>query len=231
MNLIHHYVELIAALCGSFYWFKTRDRRTLPFIWYLWLTVTVETLALYPYFYDIDNWFFNYLENSVMKRNTWLYNLYSILGLILVGLFFYRHIHHRLSKNIIALSVAVSTVFTIIYFIVSGNFFKMTLPYDMAVQTVAIFIIVLFYYRELLQSDKILDFYKSHIFYIGSAFMLWNICLTPLFIFDGYFNPSNTEFNQFRLNVLLVSNLLLYVCYSFAFLNTLYHKNRLVLRK
>ena len=146
-------------------------------------------------------------------------------------MFFKRQVASASAKKIISISVVSANLIIVSYFLISGNFFKMMLPYDTALQTLAIFIIVMLYYRELLRSKDVLVFYKSHVFYIASALLLWNICLTPLFIFDGYYIKLNKEFIAFRFDVLLISNVLLYSCYTFAFFFTLFHKNKLVLSK
>ncbi len=90
-------------------------------------------------------------------------------------------------KNVITAIVVVSTVFVVIYFLVTMRFFRKTIPYDFTIQTFAVFIFVMLYFRELIKSDELLEFYKSHLFYISLGLMLWYLCLTPLFIFDRIF--------------------------------------------
>jgi hypothetical protein len=230
---IHHYFELAAALAGSYYWLKTKDERIRPFIWYLWLTISVETIALYPMImqYNFDLPWFIWLKNSPICRNTWLYNIYGFVGLILLGWFYRNHVNNRLSKKVIVFTVVLCSVFALLYYAISGRFFEMYLPYEDAFRTFAILIFVLLYFRELLNSEKFLEFYKSHMFYISIALMLWNICVTPLFIFDGYYKAINKEFVEFRRLFLAIANVLLYTCYVFSFLFSLYHKKQLVLKK
>ncbi len=230
VDLIFHYFELAAALAGSYYWLKTNDESVRPFVWYLWFTVIVETLAMYTYLYDnIDNSFINWIDNSVFHGNTWLYNIYNSVSLILIGMFMISNTKNETSHKIIKVIVLVCSLFTVFYFFITGEFFVMALPYDLAVQTFAIFIMVLLYLQELIQSEQILDFYKSHVFYISLALLLWHICLTPLFIFDGYYRAVNKEFIAFRTIFLDTFNILLYSCYVFAFLYSLFHKRKLVM--
>jgi signal transduction histidine kinase len=205
MDLIIHYFELAAALAGSYYWLKTKDPKTRPFIWYLWFTITIETVALYSYIMlnNYDNAVFIWLKNSGFCRNTWLYNIYGFVGLILIGLFYIQQIEHAGSKRIIRGIVITCSAFAVFYFILSGRFFETYLPYDDAVRTFAIFTFVLLYLRQLLNSDRLLEFYKSHVFYISIGLMLWNICITPLFIFDGYHRAINTEFVVFQKKIFI----------------------------
>lgn len=230
LDLLFHYFELAAALAGSYYWLKTKDESVRPFVWYLWFTVVVETLAMYTYLYNnFDNSFINWIENSIFFRNIWLYNIYYAVSLVLIGMFMIRNTKNDTSHKIIKIIVVVCSLFTISYFSISGKFFEMELPYDLAVQTFSIFIMVLLYLRELMQSEQILDFYKSHVFYISLGLLLWHICLTPLFIFDDYYDAINLEFGAFRTIFLDTFNIILYSCYVFAFLYSLYHKRNLVM--
>ncbi|WP_296382855.1 hypothetical protein [Winogradskyella sp.] len=231
-QMLFHYLELVAALSGSYYWLKTKDNSVKPFVWYLWFTVFVETLSMYTYLYEyFDTPLINWIENSVFFRNTWLYNIYNFVSLILIGMFVIRNIDNSTSQKIIKLIIIACSIFSIWFFVLTGEFFIMSIPYDLAVQTFAIFIMVLLYLRELIQSEQFLDFYKSHVFYISLAIMLWHICLTPLFIFDEYYRFGNDDFIAFRGIFLDTFNILLYSCYTFAFLYSLFHKRKLVMSK
>lgn len=232
-HLITNLFELIAAISASYYWIRTRDKAVKPFVWLLWLTVIVETLGLYGFIMqnNYDNEYFIKLKNSVFCENRWLYNIYTFVMLILLGYFYVNHLSKKKPKIIVVAIVCASSIFSISYYIVTDGFFLKSIPYDFAIQTLAIFIFVMFYLNELLRSDKILDFYKSYVFYISIAVLLWHLCLMPLFIFDAYFYAINTEFVQFRSQYLLISNILLYSCLTFSFLFSLFHKGKLVTKK
>ena len=230
-SFITHLIELIAALSGSYYWLKTKDHSVRPFVWLLWLTVFIETVAMYPHLYGhLDNVYLNWIENSVIVRNVWLYNIYNFFSLILIGVFIIRNTKRLASHKIIRIIIIVYSLFTICYFLITESFFLMSLPYDLVIQTFAIFIILLLYLGELMTSNQILYFYKSHVFYLISAISFWYICLTPLFIFDSYYTSLNEDFILFRGRFLFISNILLYSCYTFAFLYSLWHKRQLVMR-
>ena len=119
-----HIIELIAALAGTYYYFKTMDGQMRLFVWYLWFIVFIETLGMYSYFlhsnYDYE-WFI-WLKNSVICSNIWLYNIFSFVCILIYGRFFLGIITHKLSKIIIKLSVILYSIFTSIYFLVSDTF-------------------------------------------------------------------------------------------------------------
>lgn len=221
-----HIIELIAALAGTYYYFKTMDGQMRLFVWYLWFIVFIETLGMYSYFlhsnYDYE-WFI-WLKNSVICSNIWLYNIFSFVCILIYGRFFLGIITHKLSKIIIKLSVILYSIFTSIYFLVSDTFFQKSLPYDAILGAFIVFVFVMLYYKYLLSSDKILLFYREPIFYISSGLLLFYLCTTPIFIFDGYFYEINKDYLQFRYLYMLIVNMFLYSCYTFAFLYTIQFK-------
>ena len=232
-HLTTNLFELIAALSASYYWYNTKDTKIKPIVWLLWLTVAVETFGLYGYILEnnYDNKVFIWIKNSNFCQNRWLFNIYSFLAVIFLGLFYKRNLNDQISKRVVIIIITVSSLFTITYFSVTNGFFVKSIPYDSAFQTLVVFIFVMLYFRELIKSDKILEFYKSHVFYISSGLLLWYLGITPLFIFDAYFYDVNSNFVEFRSLYLLIANILLYSCYTFAFIYSLYHKEKLVLKK
>lgn len=228
-DFLFHLLELVAALTGSFYWLKTADDSIRPFVWYLWFIVFVETLAMYPYLYDImDNSIINSIENSKFRRNSWLYNLYNPVTVFLIGRFMISNTNTTFSHRIIKYLVFCYALFCLGFFLIRGDFFEMGIPYDSVISTFVIFIMVMLYLRELMKSNDILNFYKSPVFYVTIALLLWYICLTPLFIFNAFYLKINKEFISFRSSFLDTSNIILYSWYTFAFLYTLRFKKKLV---
>jgi len=230
--LIIHIVELLAALAGSYYWLKTKDQTIRPFVWYLWFVVFIETIGMYTYLYDyVDNPIINWLEHSFMRRNTWLYNIYDLVSLLLIWMFMKRNIKVSFSHKVINITVFLCIGIIILYFFFSGNFFVTTIDYAFAIATFAIFTMALIYLWELVRSDQILSFYKDHVFYIIIAMVLFYICITPMLLFQEYYLEINKSFIQFRELLLTISNIILYSCYIFAFFYSLHHKKKLELQK
>ena len=230
--LIIHIVELLAALAGSYYWLKTKDQTIRPFIWNLWFVVLTETIALYPYLYgNVDNALINWLEHSFMRRNTWLYNIFQFVFLLLFWMFMKRNIKFSFSHRVINITVFLCIGIIILYFLFSGNFFKTTADYPFAISTFAIFTMAIIYLWELVRSDQILSFYKNHVFYIIIATVLFYICITPMLLFQEYYLERNKSFIKFRELLLTISNIILYSCYVFAFFYSLHHKKKLELQK
>jgi hypothetical protein len=230
---ITNIAELVAALSASYYWFKTKDLSVRYFMWLLWLTVFVETLGLYGFVLqnNYDNAVFIKLKNSVFCENRWLYNIYAFVGFIFLGLFYRKNLKTSASKKIVTFLIVLNSLFSIVYFSITNGFFVKSIPYDVAFQAFGVFVFVMLYLLELTRSDKILQFYKSYLFYISLGLLLWYLCITPLFIFDAYFYQINTGFVKFRNLYLLIANILLYSCYTFAFIYSSQYKEKLAQNK
>ena len=225
-DFIFHIAELIAALAGSYFYLKTRNKLIKPFVWYLWVVVIVETFGMYGFLLlnNYDNEIFISIKNSVWCYNRWLYNVYEFISVILFGIYFRNILNRESDKMVVKVSVIIYSIFTIVYFIISDGFFIKSIPFNFLLQTFLVFVFVMLYYRQLLKSDEILIFYKSAIFYINLGLMLWFLTVSPLFIFDGYFYTINQDFIEFRKMYLFIANLLLYSCYTFGFLYSLQFK-------
>lgn len=217
---ITHLVEIIAAITGSMYVYKSRDKVSRLFVYYLWITVIVENLALYARFMrnNYDNELFILIKNSSFCTNHWLYNIRSLIIIVILGEYFRRLITKTNYKKSIKYLVIIYLSFSIFYYAFSDAFFYNGIPYDFMLRTFIIVFFVCLYYLELLKSDKILNFHKSKHFYICTTLLLWSLVVTPLFIFSDYYRLSNPNFIYFRQFILLCSNIIMYLCFTIVFL-------------
>lgn len=218
-SLITKSVELIAAIAGTIYIRKNKNSVLKIFVLYLWLTFFTELIAMYTYIlqnnYDYQ-WFIN-IKNSYFCYNRWLYNIYGFLAIGLIGLFYSNLMTSHLFKTIIRIVFIAYSLFAFVFFTFTDAFFLRTLPYGLIFGTAVICLYVILYFIQLMRSEEILSYYKLPSFYISIALLLWYICATPLFIFDGYFLAVNTEFVSFRHLLLLFLNIFTYLCYAFGF--------------
>ncbi len=223
---ITNLVELFSACCGSWYLHKTGNQKLKTFVYYLWLTVLVENLGTYTYLlqnnYDFE--WFRVIKNSVFCNNTWLYNIYFFLSVGLLGIFYSGLLDAKKNKLFIRVLFLIYCFFSLFYFVFTDAFFVMGLPYDSIIVATIITLYFIVYFLELINSEVILKFYKLPSFYISIGLLMWHLCVTPLFIFNGYYKAINVDFIQFRTLLLLFINIFTYSCFSFGFLYSLYKK-------
>lgn len=225
-SVITKSVEFIAAISGTVYIKNNKNSVVKIFVYYLWITFFVEVIGEYGRLmrnnYDYD-WFIA-IKNSVFCENMWLYNIYSYVAIGFIGVFYSNLMLNIFYKNIIRGALVLFSLFTFIFFTVSDAFFLKSLPYDFILGTAVICLFVILYFIELMKSDEILNYYKLPSFYISIALLLWYLCVTPLFIFDGYFLEINAEFVIFKYLLLLIINICTYLCFAFGFWYSLYKR-------
>lgn len=218
-SYITKFFEIIAAVLGTIYLKKTNNYKLKIFVAFLWITVVVEVLGMYKSFlqnnYDYK-WFIVW-KNSIFCQNVWLYNIYNFLTIGFLGVFYSDLITNKSSKFFIRSIVVLYSMFSIFYYTYTDAFFVLGLPYDSILASVIVSIYVMLYFKELMSSDYILEYYRLPSFYISVALLLWNLCATPLFIYNSYFLPFNTEFVNFKTLLLLYINIFTYTCITFGF--------------
>jgi hypothetical protein len=219
---ITYLVELLAAIAGSIYIYKSKDKITLYFVQYLWLTVIVENLAIYSRFMrnNYDNELFILIKNSSFCTNYWLYNVRAVILIILLGKYYKSLITNNKHKMYVkALSIGFA-LFSVLYLIFSDSFFTNSIPYGFMIRTLIIAIFVCLYYLSVINSEKILAFYKSKHFYLSTTLLLWSLAITPLFIFSSYYTLNNPNFIYLRQIILICSNIIMYLCFTAVFLTS-----------
>ncbi len=123
---LHNVVEIMAAICGFIYLKSNKHRNSLRvFVYYLWLVVVVEIIGSYTRLmrFNFDNEWFNTIKNSVFCESTWLYNIYSFLGIGLIGVFYSSLLKSKSFRWIIRFTFVAYSVFTILFFTLTDSFF------------------------------------------------------------------------------------------------------------
>ncbi|NRA92946.1 MAG: hypothetical protein HRU26_09745 [Psychroserpens sp.] len=232
-EVLTKFVEISAALAGSYYLRQTKNKKLRVFVYYLWITVAVEFLGRYSYTmqnnYDYQ-WFID-LKNSVFCSNVWLYNIYTYLGVGFLGIFYSDLLISKSFKFTIRSIFIGYSLFVFGYYTFTDAFFKKSIDYDAFIVALIIGIFVILYFIELINSEFILEYYKLPSFYISLALLFWHICATPLFIFDDYFRAVNENFVKFKVLTLLTINIITYSCIVFGFLYPLYKNKALKMNK
>lgn len=222
-HVITKSVELIAALSGTIYLRKTKNYPLKIFVQYLWMTVIVEWLGVYSTLLlnNYDNEWYITLKNSVFCENRWLYNIYSLLTIGFLGVFYSNLLKTKSFKLVIRAVVVFYTLFSIWFYSFTEAFFVKGIPYDNILGAMIVILFVVFYFIELMKSEYILIYYKLPSFYISVALLVWHLCATPLLIYDSHFYAVNTKFLEFRYVLLLLTNIFTYLCFTFGFLYSL----------
>ena len=219
-TLITHSVEAIAALTGIILFNKYKGTFSKYFIYFLIYLSVCDLINNYPKFIRNDG-ILSFLKGTVFELNYWWSTLFWNIGAILFFAFFYNKILKTiLYKNILKFTGLIFFAISFICILLNWDvYFTNFFPIISISGAVVIFLCTGFYFIELLQSNKILTFYKSLNFYISLAIFIWWLIITPIVFYDVYdINGANKDLDYYFLRryIYLFVNVFMYSTFTFA---------------
>lgn len=218
---VGHFVELLAALAGTYYLFKTPQPKSIIrlFVYFLWLTVFIEVAGLYTvYAYFTDYKDLEFLRNSPFERNYWLYNSYHLVSFMVYFFFFIFPLNSGKIQRVLTFIALFFGITEIINLLFSGIFFIALSAYASVLGTLILIICIVAYYYEMLKSDKILSFYKNLVFYVSVGVLVRYLVVTPLFIYSKYFTIASPDFVALHGLIIFLSNIFMYGMFILGFI-------------
>ncbi len=210
--------ELIAALSGSYYVKKYReDTASRYFVYFLWFTFLIEFFGTLPgliYYADM----FPSLKGTFLEKNHWLQNIYLIINFSFYVLYLSYHYKTYKFKFFMRTLVSLFVTGAILNLIFSNVYFNAIASFTYIIGTVLILIGGFLYLYEMLQSDKILTFYKTISFYITIGAMGFHLIATPIFIYSRFYSQESPDFINIRMIILNTAIFFLYTCYTIGFI-------------
>jgi len=167
--------ELLAAIIGTFYFYKYRHTPLRYFLYLLWYITITEFTGSYA---SKNNVLVFFDENGI-DYNYWLYNLLYIVFFIVILVIYLRSIKNSVQKKIIKYFILIYILISIINWSFIQNFlFEMsTLPFVLG--SIFLIISVIFYFIQLLKSEKIKTFHKELLFWISIGLLLFHAGTIP----------------------------------------------------
>lgn len=213
-------LELLATIAGTIYIAKYReDKTTRYFVYFLWLTVFVElvfgwipTMVRY-----LD--YFSFLRGTFLEKNYWVYNIYFIISFYIYINYFKWSIKSLYLKKILTFFSGFYLISSVMNLIFSDFYFSSYSSYTFILGSLLFLFSIALFYFEMLQSDEVLNFYKSIPFYISIASLLFHMSVTPLSIYSKYFSMSKSpEFVEIYEIIFNSANIFMYTCYTIGFI-------------
>ncbi|MCC1483671.1 hypothetical protein [Winogradskyella immobilis] len=217
--LLDRIIVIIPAIVGIILYKKFKNTTVKYFIWFLIYVNCYNFLGSYPRYFENYDFFEplkNYVEGTVFEKNHWWFTLFWEIGKTVFFTFFYQKILHN--ERFIKFLKFIRQLFLISSIIYLFIFWK-ELSYSGLVfiecfSAIAIIISIVFYFIELLNSDKINNFYKTINFWISVILFLWLLIVTPISFFNIYFNTSDWNFILLQWQVYLLANLFMYIGFA-----------------
>jgi len=215
----------MAAFTGLLLLKKYKHTAARYFIYFLVYTVFVDFLGNYT------NWdFFESLnlrlKGTIFERNYWWYHIFWTIGSAVFYSFYFSIILETLlyKKIVKYAGIIFFTVSALLISAFPELLFNGQKGYVASTTSViVIFICVAFYFIEILKSDHILSFYKSINFYISVSILIWWLVTTPMTFYEAYFIKEDNDYVLLKRQVLLFSNIFMYLCFTFGLI---YSRNK-----
>ncbi len=218
--IIVNFFELLSALVGTSFIRKNKTSNlTKYFVYFLWLTVFVEIifgwLPRLVYYQES----FSFLKGTFLAKNDWIYNTYFIISFLFYITYFKLNLISKKFRKILSVLSIIYLIACVIYLINEGIYFTSISSVTYITGSILIFLSVLLYFYEIIQSDTILSFHTNLTFYIAVGAMVFHLIATPLFIYSEYYVfDKNPDFVKVRRIILYSTNIFLYTCYIIGFI-------------
>tara|TARA_R110001592_G_scaffold64188_2_gene197371 strand:+ start:534 stop:1253 length:720 start_codon:yes stop_codon:yes gene_type:complete len=216
-SLILFITEAAAAITGLILYKKFKNTKAKYFIWFLVYLTICDFIGGYKYYVHEDG-FLHFLKGTVFETNHWWSTSFWKIGAILFFAFYYNKIlENKEFRNIIKYSGYLFFIFSISYIIYHWDeFFNRFFPVISILGAIVIFLCTVFYFIEVLQSAKILTFYRSLNFYINLAIFIWWLIITPIVFYDIYDFTGDWNFIFLKWQIYLFANIFMYSTFTFA---------------
>ncbi len=210
--------ELIAAIVGTIYIRKYRgDKISRYFVYFLWITVLFDTFFSWFPFLIVKQESLFFLKDTFLFENHWAYNSYDILSFSFYLFLFLNYIESLRVKKVGLYVIIVFIITSLLNLMFSGVFYKSPALYSLIIGTLLLLVFIVYFYFQVLQSDKILDFYKILIFYISVGALVYHILVNPIFIYGEYYSKESPNYHKIYISILTFANIFMYTCYTIGF--------------
>ncbi|MDN3667121.1 hypothetical protein ACFFU1_07210 [Algibacter miyuki] len=216
-NTISYFLENMAAVTGLILFKKYKHTNAKYFIYFLVYLAVCDFLAGYTRYIRNDGPL-SFLEDTVFRKNYWWSTLFWKIGAIVFFTFYFNKILKTPIFKTIIKAVGISFVlFSVSYIALHWDAYFVTFFPSIGVfGAITVLISTIFYFIEVLQSDKILTFYKSLNFYISFAVFIWWLIITPLVFYDIYMSNKDWNFIFLKWQIYLIANITMYSTFTFA---------------
>lgn len=155
--------QLLAAIISFFFLLKYKNNFLQLLTLFLCISAFVESVGLY------------YITKG--GRSSFLYHyIYTLLGFLIISLMYYKLIHNK-NKRIF---FSVFSILYLLFWIVV--YYKLNLfSYLIILYAIIISFYIFLYLRELLLSNKILNYKQSLPFWISAGFLVFYLSSVPFF--------------------------------------------------
>ncbi len=206
------YSELLASIIGSIYFYKykhTPVRYLLYLLWYI-------TLTEFTSWYASENDVFGFFDQNGIHYNYWFYNLLKIVTFSTLFFIYLKSINTKKYQEWIKIFFSIYIIITIVNWSILQSFIFEMSETPKIVGSIFLIITILFYFIELLKSDKIVTFHKTLLFWISVGLLLFYSGTIPFTLkTNGY--ATIPGIHELFLIVYILA-IIMYLIFTFGFI-------------
>jgi len=191
----------ISILVGLFNFKKFSHNKPLKFfLFFLIYTLVSEIIGAY-------------MGRILVVKNNIVYNSWNIINMLFVSYLLLSQITNKFKRIIIYFSVAIFIIITLINVLFYANIFEYLLSRNNLFAKTLVVVVVIIYFMDILENDKILNFKNSLFFWIAFGLFLYNIAFLPAIALLKY-----TSFYGMFQYITLSLNIIMHSCFILGFL-------------
>lgn len=208
------YSELIASIAGTIYFYKYNQTQLKYFLYLLWFISFSEFFGSLIMLFEIDQ--FTYINDNGVRHNTWVYNLLYFIFFNVILYLYLKLIRNKKHQFWIKVFMVCYIIISIINWIFIQNFVieVSVLPYIMG--SFFLIISIIFYFIELLKSDKIIEFHRLLPFWISVGLLLYHTGTIPFSIKWNSYMYLPFIHDLYYINFILA--IAMYLVFTFGFI-------------
>ena len=204
--------ELLSAIIGTIYFYKYKHTALKYFLYILWFIVLTEFTGMYASHYDVLGFF----DEEGIHYNLWMFNLLYFIFYPVVLTIFLQSISRLLYKNLIKGFIIFYVIFSIINWSFIQNFKYEWTELPDVIGSIFLILAIVFYFIELLKSQKIITYHKKLLFWISVGLLIFHTGTIP-------FTLKATEYALMKdihslFLIVWVSALVMYLLFTFGFI-------------
>ena len=205
--------EILATIIGTIFYFKYKKTAFKYMLFILWLIVIKETLG---YFHKELHLY--YLDENGIKYNLWMGNILTFILYPAYYVMYLKTIKTVKYKSVIKLFISVFVIIYITNWLFFQNFLTDYPIYPRIIGSIFLTITVIFYFVELLRSDKIISFHRLVPFWISVGLLIFYTSTIPFTVVQNtYMLASETAVKKMFI-IKLVLATAMYLIFTFGFI-------------
>jgi len=204
--------ELLAAIAGTIYFYKYKNTVLKYLLYLLWYITLTEFSAWFASINDILGFF----DEKGIHYNLWFYNLLRPITFLTLFFIYFKSVKTKTYQ----LWIKIFTIIYILILIINWTFIQ-NFAFEMSetpkiAGSIFLIILIVFYFIELLKSDKIVIFHMTLQFWISVGLLLYYSGTIPFALkWNGYMLIPGIH-KLFLINTILA--LAMYLIFTFGFI-------------